>query len=182
MTRWLTKKTFYVHYKNTANSAWWRRDTSRCDYAAELGNTISVRFGSNPYDERTGNQKRLRYNGVAQFYREWYSDFFLNTSYPMAMARFEDVIFRPEVAVRQICECVGGRPLQEFSYRHETVNLGPGHGHHGNSGLLTSFVKYGKPLEEYYEMFSRQDKRIMKFVFRNDDGFLEAMGYKQFLD
>jgi hypothetical protein len=72
--------------------------------------------------------------------------------------------------------------LKNFYYRHESVNMGPGHGHHSNNGLLQSFVKYGKPLEEYYEMFAMEDKKMMKYVFQKDQGFLEAMGYKQYED
>jgi hypothetical protein len=137
-----------------------------------------VRFGSNPKED--GKQKRTRYSNVVELYKSWYAPFFHNTEYPMAMARFEDLVYRPETVVRQVCDCVGGRMMKKFSYRQETVNMGPGHGHHGNSGLLPSFVKYGKRLEQYYEMFSKQDKKIMKGVFQNEDGFLEAMGYKQF--
>lgn len=96
------------------------------------------------------------------------------------MARFEDVVYRPEAVVRQVCDCVGGRMLKRFYYRQETVNLGPGHGHHGDSGLLPSFVKYGKPLDEYYETYSESDKEVMKFLFDDDEGFFEAMGYKLF--
>lgn len=98
----------------------------------------------------------------------------------MAMVRFEDLIYRPEVIVRKVCDCVGGRMNKKFSYRQATVNTGPGHGHHGDSGLLPSFVNYGQQLEEYYEMFSPQDKKVMKETFQSDQGFLEAMGYKQF--
>jgi hypothetical protein len=140
-----------------------------------------VRYGSNPLNDK-GKQKRTGYTNVPQFYKEWYLPFFDNTDYPMAMARFEDAIYHPEVIVRKVCDCVGGRMLKNFYHRQETVNMGPGHGHHGNSGLLPSFVKYGKPLEEYYEMFSIPDKKMMKYVFEKDQGFLEAMGYKQFED
>jgi hypothetical protein len=138
-----------------------------------------VRYGSNPLNEN-GVQTRTLYANVAQFYKEWYLPFFDNTEYPMVMTRFEDALYRPEAIVRKVCDCVGGRMLKKFYYRQETVNLGPGHGHHGNSGLLSSFVKYGKRLEEYFEMFSMPDKKVMKYVFQNDQGFLEAMGYKQF--
>ena len=73
--------------------------------------------------------------------------------------------------------------LNKFYYRQETVNLGPGHGHHGESGLLPSFVKYGKPLEEYYEKFSPVDKKMLRMVFEGEQsGLLQAMGYKQFID
>ena len=71
--------------------------------------------------------------------------------------------------------------LKKFYYRQETVNIGPGHGHHSESGLLPSFVKYGKPLEEYYQMFSPTDKKMLSMVLGGEQsGLLHTMGYKQF--
>ncbi|KAG7353364.1 hypothetical protein IV203_002719 [Nitzschia inconspicua] len=159
-------------------SARWAHDRELCEHQKNLGSMASVRFGSNPKVD--GKQQRTKYANVVEMYKDWYLSFFDNTEYPMAIARFEDVVYRPESVVRQMCECVGGRMLKKFSYRQETVNMGPGHGHHGNSGLLPSFVKYGKNLKEYYEMFSKGDKKILKYVFQNEEGFLEALGYKTF--
>jgi hypothetical protein len=69
---------------------------------------------------------------------------------------------------------------KEFQYRTESSNLGPGHGHHGGSDLLSSFVKYGKPLEEYYHMLSPVDQRVVRNVLKNDEGLTGAMGYTLF--
>jgi hypothetical protein len=162
-------------------SARWGHDPTACDHRAGLQNRLSIRFGSNKHDVTTGKQVRTKYNGLTQFYRQWYEPFFLNTDYPMVMTRFEDLIYRPHLLVKQICDCVGGRMLKKFYHRQETVNIGPGHGHHGDSGLLPSFVKYGRPLDEYYEMFSPMDKKMLKMVFEGEQhGLLHAMGYKQF--
>jgi hypothetical protein len=69
---------------------------------------------------------------------------------------------------------------KEFHYRTESSNLGPGHGHHGGSDLLSSFVKYGKPLEDYYHMLSPVDQRVVRNVLKNDEGLTGAMGYTLF--
>lgn len=72
---------------------------------------------------------------------------------------------------------------KKFVFREETVNIGPGHGHHGDSGLIPSFVKYGKPLEEYYSYLSGTDKKVANLVFGAEHhGLFDAMGYKQFHD
>jgi hypothetical protein len=136
-----------------------------------------MRYGDSPRDEN-GKQLLTQYNNVMLFLNRWYEPYFRSTSYPMAMARLEDLVYRPKEVVTKICECVGGVMRPEFSYRVQTSNLGPGHGSHGESNLLTSFVKYGKPLEEYYEMLSPTDKRVLRISVSNSDGFFGAMGYK----
>jgi hypothetical protein len=57
------------------------------------------------------------------------------------MIRFEDLVYRPKEVITEISNCVGGKMEKEFQYRTESSNLGPGHGHHGGSDLLSSFVK-----------------------------------------
>jgi len=115
-------------------------------------------------------------------WKEWYTPYFLDKKYnqtPRLMVRHEDIVYRPEKVVNKICECVGGQSRNslsgssgEFRYQEESANKGKAHG--VRSGLLTAVIKYGQPLQNWYDQYSASDRKIMKSVFQQDDKDGEA--------
>jgi hypothetical protein len=97
------------------------------------------------------------------------------------MVRLEDAIFRPKETVKQICDCIGGHfdpDGEKFVIFKDTTNHGKGHGKSRSTGLLSTFIKYGKPLKIYHEKFATKDWKIIKEALKEDDGMLEAFNYK----
>jgi hypothetical protein len=150
-----------------------------CDRNANLRGKLKIKFGA--MTNRTNHPIKTEYESVAHLYQEWYLPFFRQTSYPAVMARLEDLVYRPKQVVAELCRCVGGTlvPDRRFSYKVDSANGGVGHGKH-RSDLLSAFVKYGKPLEEYYAMLSASDKIIANQVFAQGKDLYEAFGYKLF--
>lgn len=142
-----------------------------------LKERLTIQFGS--LTNRTNHTIKTRYDSVAHLYQEWYRPYYQQTSYPAVMVRMEDLVFQPKEVVTALCQCVGGTvvPDDKFVVKVDSANGGKGHGSH-RSGLLSAFVKYGRPLEEYYSMLSTSDRLIVEEVFRGDKDMFEALGYK----
>jgi hypothetical protein len=158
-------------------SSSWARLKKNCGTTAMLQNPLKIRFGSKT--NRTNHPIKTQYESVAHLYQEWYLPHFQQTTYPAVMARMEDLIFRPKAVVTALCECVGGTvvPDDQFVYKVDSANGGKGHGK-DRSGLLSAFVKYGLPLEDYYSMLSTSDKRIVEDLFEDGKDMYEAFGYR----
>jgi hypothetical protein len=104
-------------------------------------------------------------------------EYFQQVDYPLLMVRLEDLVYRPKEVVTQICKCAGGRLTEDFEYRQESANLGRGHGEH-RSDLLSAFVKYGRPLSMFQNMYTKRDWSIIRDVLNHDHGIMEALRYK----
>lgn len=125
--------------------------------------------------------KTIFYSSLVHVWRDWYRQYFHERSYPMLMVRLEDLIFRPVPVVQQICDCIGGR----FDLKHQTflifkdsANQGKGHGKRRSTGLVSTFIKYGKPQKVFHEKFATKDWKIIKAVLKDDDGMMEMFNYK----
>lgn len=95
----------------------------------------------------------------------------------MLMTRLEDLVFRTEVVITAVCQCVGGTMTANFTHLYNSANWGPGHGDGRTDDVVTAFVKHGKPLEEYSAMFSESDRAVMEQVFRQDPELYSTFGY-----
>jgi hypothetical protein len=148
----------------------WTHDPEVCDFALYLKNPVRASFG----------YKVMHYDSLVDVWQDWYLQYFLERRFPLIMVRLEDVIFRPVPLVEKICNCVGGRfdPSEEFRTFQDSVNLGKGHGGHRSSGLVSTFIKYGKPLKNMYKRFAAKDRKIIKKVLKDDHGLLGAFNYR----
>lgn len=64
----------------------------------------------------------------------------------MAYVRFEDILFRPEHVVNQVCACVGGVIINKGHFNFKEDSAKPDKGtHKGANGLVSSILRYGNP-------------------------------------
>eukprot|EP00980_Cylindrotheca_fusiformis_P002459 scaffold584_cov132-Cylindrotheca_fusiformis.AAC.12 len=148
----------------------WKHIPEICDVALNLTNPVTASFG----------YKTVSYDSLLHVWRDWYLQYFQERRFPLVMVRLEDVIFRPMPLVEEICSCIGGRfdPIAEFQILHDSANFGDGHGNHRSTGIVSTFIKYGKPLETFNKMFATNDWETMKDVLKDDHGLSEAFNYR----
>jgi hypothetical protein len=65
----------------------------------------------------------------------------------------------------------------EFQYSRESANQGHGHGK-DRSNLVSAFIKYGKSLDRFHELYPNEDLRVIQQVVNEDHGMLQGFGYK----
>lgn len=184
----------------------WNHDKNKCHESLYLKNPIlKVPYGfknfTDAVDTNITHNVTNSYKSLAHMWKEWYTPYFLDKKYnqtPRLMVRHEDMVYRPEKVINKICECVGGQTRRNhsssssssnstsgFQYEEESANRGKGHGKQGRSGLLTAVIKYGQPLQNWYDEYSASDRKIMKSVFQQDedkDGEAAAVAIQNIFD
>eukprot|EP00538_Stauroneis_constricta_P006895 CAMPEP_0119572162 /NCGR_PEP_ID=MMETSP1352-20130426/44485_1 /TAXON_ID=265584 /ORGANISM="Stauroneis constricta, Strain CCMP1120" /LENGTH=423 /DNA_ID=CAMNT_0007621847 /DNA_START=129 /DNA_END=1400 /DNA_ORIENTATION=+ len=112
-----------------------------------------------------------------EWYREYYND--LHT-YPRLIVRLEDLVFRGEETIQQVCDCVGGTTMMtggDFRHMQDIANQNAGIeiGQSVHHGLFRSIVKYGNATYRgmEYPNFQLQAARDLL-----DAEMMDAFGYK----
>jgi len=158
----------------------WKHVKAKCHESLYLQNPIlEVPYGFKKYND-THNVTNT-YKSLADMWLEWYKPYFLDEQYnqtPRLMVRHEDMVYRPEKVIKKICECVGGTNRNKnpdwehpdgFEYEEESANQGKGHGRLGRSGLFKAVVKYGQPIQNWYEQYTGTDRTIMKETLQGEE-------------
>ena len=154
----------------------WKHRLSHCHDSLFLDEKVHANWGAKRAVQRP---IQTDYDSLIHVWRDWNLEYFHDQKYPVLFARLEDLVYRPEPVIRQICECAGGRMIgDEFVYQTtDSVNRGYGHGEH-RSDLLTAFVKFGLPLSLFEKnMFRDSDWEIIRETLNNDDEMMEVFGY-----
>ena len=145
----------------------WHHNKEKCEGSLYLNHRVKANLKPVP----------VHYDSLAHVWRDWYSDYFTERSYPLLMARLEDIVYRPQQVVAPICACVGGTMRPEFEYQQESANKGKGHGKH-RSDLVAAFVKFGLPLELFEKnMFTSNDWNIIRSVLKSSQDMMKALRY-----
>jgi len=157
----------------------WRHKKEECHKTLHLDHPVlEVPWGFKKYNE-THNVTNS-YQSLAHMWKDWYKPYFLDSQYnqmPRLMVRHEDMVYRPEKVVSKICDCVGGTNRNKnpdwehkdgFEYEEESANQGRGHGGGGRSGLLTAVIKYGQPIQHWYDQYTASDRNVMKEAFQGE--------------
>jgi len=82
---------------------------------------------------------REKYASMVHIWNRWHTDY-LDVTFPRAMIRYEDLLYRQEDTTRKICDCIGGTWMTEegeFKIYDEDVKKG-----RNVSGLAASLEKY----------------------------------------
>ena len=74
------------------------------------------------------------------------------------MVRYEDLLFRTQDTVAEICACVGGTMTEEFDHVDRAIKWGAGHGGAGlqGSGRVDALRKFASE-EKRYELYTARD-------------------------
>lgn len=89
------------------------------------------------------------HDSLAHLWNDWYAKYWKDADFPYVMVRFEDIIFHPKNVTTQLCECAGGKIIddQPFQYIVDTAKEGPGHGRlRERTGMVAAWIKYSQPL------------------------------------
>ena len=88
------------------------------------------------------------HDSLAHLWNDWYAKYWKDADFPYVMVRFEDIIFHPKNVTTQLCECAGGKIIddQPFQYIVDSAKEGPGHlDQSQRTGMITAWTKYSKP-------------------------------------
>ena len=102
-----------------------------------------------PYVEqaapRVTHREFISYESLVDFWNKWYSAYFEESSFPVLMVRFEDILYHSDTVVKQACECVGGQMKSDSIHMQaDPLKIGSVHTYQGvQSGLIESLKRYG---------------------------------------
>jgi hypothetical protein len=75
------------------------------------------------YDRK--KNRVTKHASLVHLYNEWYQGYVNATTFPRLVVRMEDLIFRGEETIAQICECGGGTAAHErYTQKQNTVKIG----------------------------------------------------------
>ena len=150
----------------------WEHDADHCP------NLISWRHGNATRVTVKYAKGKVRYaSSFVGQWNEWYGEYEQQTSeFPLAILRFEDLLFYPEETCDALCTCVGGRRRRgnggRFRYTEDSAKHGKQH--EGANGLVSALVRYGDP-NLRLEGWTKAD---WEFARDNlDGGLMERYGY-----
>lgn len=111
------------------------------------------------------------HSSMAGLWNDWYSAYNDATDYPRLMVRFEDLLFRPESVIGDVCKCAGGNLKGKFQVIQNSAK--PKHA--GSSDLETAVRRYGDK-QKRIEKFTQRDIDAAR-TFLNVD-LMNKFGYK----
>ena len=143
----------------------WKKKLLNCpnfhDSDGEVGN-VTVTFKKEyPWGVRT-------YKGMVDFWNTWHKDY-LSSDIPRIFVRYEDLLFKEEEVIGEICECVGGKLEEEYIHMEGAAKQ-----HGGNDGEAAAQAKYG---DVELRVMGYNDFELEKFDEEIDKQLMEMLGY-----
>ncbi len=174
-------------------AAQYDHDKSKCPNIVPYESDIEAhpRFAKMKYipvNVKYDKEIRIKYESMAHFWNEWYSDYirFENDNktmvspldFPFIVVRMEDLIFHADTVIPIMCECGGGK-LKDGGVKRVT-KIANGYNHAVDtstgekSGLIRSVIKYGNTTRRRkgYPQFQLQAARDVL-----DPRLMQVFGY-----
>lgn len=131
-------------------------------------------------DSHTRPQFPAQYKSMVEFWNQWYNAYvhIPPEKFPWVIVRFEDLLFREEELVGELCSCVGGSIVDPEEYEHVDGAAKAGVGHDlgtNSSDRAASFARYSD-LEAREN--SWRPEQLEWIEERLDWDLMEALGYK----
>lgn len=162
----------------------WPHNRNLCPNLFKDGkpNKVSVAFGA--------DKNRVEFDSLIGMWNDWNGEYFHEKQVPTVVVRFEDLVFFPRELTQKVCECAGGQVMKphhvysdrdksgggHFHYVVGSSLSGPGHGSKNPlNGLLESWIKYAKPLDQRKSKFSKADLDFTEKAL--DQEMTRVMGY-----
>ena len=130
-------------------SANWPHSDAHCPNLVRIptdvaggGRMTGIEIGDSiPVNVRYNQTHVTKHSNLAGLWNDWYGEYFAISQYPRIMVRYEDLLFRPESTLSQVCECAGGHLKDSFHYISHSAkgNDGP---HSGSSDLSRALLRY----------------------------------------
>jgi len=151
--------------KNRYAAQWNQKHVDCPNFLDDKGGQIpvTVRFGDKDWGSRV-------YSGLIGMWNDWYNEYHDTKEFPRIIVRYEDVLFRPEEIVNDICTCAGGTMKPNFINQEATAK-----NHGTGNGKKQSEKKYG---DEERRVVGYKDEDLKWFEENIDVALLEELGYK----
>lgn len=123
----------------------------------------------------------VKYDSIAHLWNEWYREYANTTAeFPRLIVRMEDILFRAEEVLPQICNCFGGTMStslgpNQIRYYSNVANQNPGVDNGKGSGLLRSIINYGNKTlrrDSYQAVQFKAAKEVL------DPSLMKLFGYR----
>jgi len=161
----------------------WKHNETNCPHLVNENKTdgslvpLRVDYGYN-HNGRTGT----RYPSLIHFWRDWYQSYAANSlTFPRLMVRLEDVVYHPDIVLKKLCDCVGGRQRYDRIYVHKesvkmlkdrqrikrnlTGSLTRGK---ETSGLISAWTKHAS-IASFWRKMNPRDQRAVKQTLELED-------------
>ncbi|KAL7536039.1 hypothetical protein ACHAXR_006879 [Thalassiosira sp. AJA248-18] len=131
---WTASQCRHKYYTN------WDHDSDHCpnivSWKTGMPTSVSVKYALG----------RVPYKTLLDQWNIWYNEYEQQSlEYPLAVLRFEDILFHAEEVVTKLCNCVEGRRRKGgFKYPEESAKDAQA-GHVGSNGLMNALIRYGDP-------------------------------------
>ena len=79
-----------------------------------------------PVHIRYTNQNITHHKSLANLWNDYYSGY-INADFPLVIIRFEDLLFRAEGVVNEVCKCAGGQMREKFTFIADSAKKGEVH-------------------------------------------------------
>ena len=80
-----------------------------------------------PVNIRYSAENITHHKSLVNLWNDYYLDWYANATFPRVIVRFEDLLFRSEYVIDQVCSCAGGKLKNNFTYLAETAKTGEVH-------------------------------------------------------
>jgi len=141
-----------------------------------------------PIHVKYDHEYHLKYESMAHFWTEWYSDYIKfeadnktmvsPVDFPFLLLRMEDLVFHADKVIPIMCECSGGKMkkggVKQTSFIANGLNHAVDTSTGVNSGLIRSVIKYGNTTRRrkgYPDFQLQAAKEIL------DPRLMELLGY-----
>lgn len=130
-------------------------------------NPVSLKYGENREDHHLS---------LAHLWNDWYS-YYLGGNFPFVILRMEDLVFYPQETTRQVCECAGGKILNDRPFKLIIDSAkADSPGHDKSTGIYEAWVKYSRPNTKETYGFADVDFENARTAL--DGELMESLGYQ----
>jgi len=167
---WATSQCRHKYFTN------WEHDAEHCPNIVNYRHTRRTKRGEPTKVSVKYALERVEYETLLGQWNGWYEDYEDQTNvYPLAILRFEDMLFHANEVINQLCSCVGGRRRNHGHLLYPMDSAKPDEGTHaGSNGLTEALIRYGDP-KKRMEGWTREDWNYARDHL--DEGLMERYGY-----
>jgi hypothetical protein len=170
--------------RHSYSASWWHNQDTHCPNLVPItpyeiknfsNNTNSSAASDAPVDTipakvhypKESPMNWRRHKSLLHIWTAYYKEYVdAMGEFPFLMVRFEDLLFRTQDIIEEICDCAGGTLESDFSYVTDSAKKGGSHA--GSSGFAASLSRYGNATLRL-EPFLEPDLKYAEQVLDSSD-------------
>ena len=114
------------------------------------------------------------HSSLVGVWNDWYSDYYHNFRYPRLIIRYEDLLFRPHLVIKDVCDCVDGITKKKFRLIRQSAKGNRGQHQGSKTTLLDAFTRYGNA-EKRIKGYTNEDLNYAEKHLNQD--LMNVFGY-----